>query len=252
MYDWSFASSAPRCRSSPAAMLCDPRVVAGREPVAAGARANASSSAKRKLPLQRTHGFGVSPRAYARTNGVTIGATELLAQIERDVRKAQPMAGLARSDHRLRRAAGALGVGAVGIEPEAERDADRVPAGAQQRNRAVDAAAHRDRRSAGDAFGAKDGPIAFASASTASVSPPTAAASSSVSPASERSSPGASASTMRSPSMRSAPPPSRRRASSLRRPRSCGHGSEKRCQAPLARCLAPSTLPLGSNHVNLA
>ena len=46
------------------------------------------------------------------------------------------------------------------------------------------------------------GPIALASASTASVSPPTAAASSSVNPTSERSSPEASASTMRSPSNR--------------------------------------------------
>ena len=33
--------------------------------------ANASSSSKRKLPLQRPHGFGVSPRAYPWTNGST-------------------------------------------------------------------------------------------------------------------------------------------------------------------------------------
>jgi len=46
----------------------------------------------------------------------------------------------------------------------------------------------------------KIGPSAFASASTASVSPPTAAASSSVIPSSGRSSPGASAEATRSPS----------------------------------------------------
>src|SRR5207302_1740442 len=46
----------------------------------------------------------------------------------------------------------------------------------------------------------KTEPSAFASASTASVSPDTAAASSSVRPARDRSSPGASASTIRSPS----------------------------------------------------
>ena len=47
----------------PAAVLDDPRVVAGREPRGADTAANASSSAKRKPPLQRMHGFGVSPRA---------------------------------------------------------------------------------------------------------------------------------------------------------------------------------------------
>src|SRR5690242_17352474 len=55
----------------------------------------------------------------------------------------------------------------------------------------------------GERCARKTPPIAFASASTASVSPPTAAASSSVSPASSRSKPGASASTIRSPSTRS-------------------------------------------------
>ena len=58
------------------------------------------------------------------------------------------MTGLARRDHGLRRAAGALGVGAGGIEPEPKRDPDRLRPGAQQRDGAVDAAAHRD----GDPF----------------------------------------------------------------------------------------------------
>ena len=53
-------------------------------------------------------------------------------------------------------------------------------------------------------------PIAFASASTASVSPPTAAASSSVRPASSRSSPGASAATIRWPSTAAGRRPARR------------------------------------------
>ena len=109
------------------------------------------------------------------------------------------MAGLARGDHGVGRAARALGARAGRVEPEAQRDADRVRSGAEERDGAVDAAAHRDRdpaRRRGRAV--KTGAIAFASASAASVSPGTAAASSSERPTSGRSRPGASASTMRS------------------------------------------------------
>ena len=60
------------------------------------------------------------------------------------MRQAERVAGLARGDHGLGRAAGALGVGPLRVEPEPQRDADRVGPGAQQRDRAVDAAAHRD------------------------------------------------------------------------------------------------------------
>ena len=59
------------------------------------------------------------------------------------------MARLARRDHALGRAAGALGVRPVGIEPEPQRHADGVRQRAQQRDRAVDSAAHRH----GDASG---------------------------------------------------------------------------------------------------
>src|SRR5436190_630246 len=45
---------------------------------------------------------------------------------------------------RMMRARGALGVGPSRVEPEAQRHADRARPGAEQRNRAVDAAAHRD------------------------------------------------------------------------------------------------------------
>ena len=54
------------------------------------------------------------------------------------------MAGLTRGDHRIGRAAGPLGARASRVEPEAQRDADRVRGGPQERNGAVDAAAHRD------------------------------------------------------------------------------------------------------------
>ena len=77
------------------------------------------------------------------------GAAELLAQIERHVREPERVTGLPGRDHGLRRAAGALGVGPLRIEPEPERDSDRLRAGAKERDGAVDAAAHRD----GDPFG---------------------------------------------------------------------------------------------------
>ena len=60
------------------------------------------------------------------------------------MRQAERVAGLARGDHRLRRAAGALGVRPGRVEPEPQRDADRVRPGAEERDGAVDAAAHRD------------------------------------------------------------------------------------------------------------
>ena len=67
------------------------------------------------------------------------------------------MAGLAGGDDCLGRAASALRVGAVGIEPKAQRDPDRSRARAQQRDRAVDAAAHRDRDAPGRGSRAKHG-----------------------------------------------------------------------------------------------
>ena len=97
--------------------------------------------------------------ADARVRRLTLGVpgderlndrgAELLPQIERDVRKPEPVAGRARGDDGLGRAAGPLGVGAGRIEPEPERDPDRVLACAEKRDRAVHAAAHRN----GDALG---------------------------------------------------------------------------------------------------
>jgi hypothetical protein len=60
------------------------------------------------------------------------------------VRQAARVTRLPRGDHRRRRAARALGVGPCRIEPQPQRDADRGGAGAEQRDGAVDAAAHRD------------------------------------------------------------------------------------------------------------
>ena len=118
---------------------------------------------------------------------------------------------------RARRAARALGVRPLRVEPEAQRDADRLGAPTSRSATALSTPpliATAMRR--GSACARTAGPIAFASASTASVSPPTAAASSSVRP---RVVGRARAHRHRRSGRRrraDEPPPSRRRARSLR------------------------------------
>ena len=97
------------------------------------------------------------------------------------MRQAEPVTGLARRDHGARRAAGALAVRPCGIHPEPQRHAERVRPRAGERPRCRRRRSSRRRRGRiGSAR--KTCASAFASASTASVSPPTAAASSSVRP----------------------------------------------------------------------
>src|SRR5688500_3315656 len=48
---------------------------------------------------------------------------ELVSQVEGDVRQAERVAGLARREHGLRRAAGTFDVRARGVDPEPEGDA---------------------------------------------------------------------------------------------------------------------------------
>jgi hypothetical protein len=72
------------------------------------------------------------------------------------VRDAEPVAGLARRDDALGRAAGAIGVGTLGVEPEPQRHADRVGQRAEERHGAVDSAAHRDGDAPGRRTGAED------------------------------------------------------------------------------------------------
>ena len=55
------------------------------------------------------------------------------------------MAGGPSGDHSRRRAARALDVAPLRVDPEPQRHSDRLRSGAEQRHRAVDAAAHRDR-----------------------------------------------------------------------------------------------------------
>ena len=112
------------------------------------------------------HGFGVSPRAYASTNGCDDRGAERLAGVERHVREAEPVTRLPCGDHGLGRAAGPLRGGRIGVDPQPECDPDRRGAGPQQSHGAVHAPAHRDSDPLGIGVGAKTGPSAFASAST--------------------------------------------------------------------------------------
>ena len=125
--------------------------------MAAPARsANASSSSKRKLAVAAAARVRRLAARVAGDERVDDGAAELLAQVERHVRQPERVAGLARGDHGLGRAAGALGVGPGRVEPEPQRDPDRLRPGPQQRDGAVDAAAHRDRDPARVGLGAED------------------------------------------------------------------------------------------------
>jgi hypothetical protein len=85
------------------------------------------------------------------------GAAELRSQVERHVRQPERMAGLARREHRFGGAAGSLCVGSFGVEPEPKRDADGRRAGLQQRDGAVDSAAHGHRDAVGIQLGGEDG-----------------------------------------------------------------------------------------------
>ena len=66
------------------------------------------------------------------------GVPEVLPQVQRDVRKTEGVTGLARSDHGVGGAAGALGGRPCRVEPETERHPDRAsarPGGARRRCR---------------------------------------------------------------------------------------------------------------------
>ena len=126
-----------------------------------GARASSTIASSRTRPLQRTHGFGVSPAAVPGEPRLDDAVAELRAQVEREVRQAELVRERPRAAHGLRRAAAALAV-VPGVRPQLERDGDGALAAEHRRDGAVDAAAHRDEHAAGAALerrvGARGGP----------------------------------------------------------------------------------------------
>ena len=109
----------------PAVALDDPRVVARR-------KRRCTDAAREREQLGETEAaVAADARVRRLASRVTAdercddGAAKRLTKIEGDVRQTARVTRLARGDHRARRAAGALGVRPVRIEPQPQRDADR-------------------------------------------------------------------------------------------------------------------------------
>src|SRR5439155_2932114 len=124
-----------------AAMLDDARVVAGCEPRRACPAGEPQEPGEPEAAVAAGARIGRITARVALDEASDDGAAELLAQVERHVREPEAVARFARGDHGLRRAARALGARPVRVEPEPQRDPDRVRAGTEQRDGAVDPAA---------------------------------------------------------------------------------------------------------------
>ncbi len=131
--------------------LDDPRVVAGPEHVGAGPLGEGDQGVEAESSVAAHARIRRQPVRVPLDERLDDARAEHVAQIERDVREPEPVAGFAGGDDGIGRAARALGTRAGRIEPEAQRDTDRVRSRAQERDSAVDAAAHRDGDSAGAA-----------------------------------------------------------------------------------------------------
>ena len=129
----------------------DSRVVTGRQPCGPGAVGEREQLGEPEAAVARDARVRRLAARVAADERRHDRAAELLAKIERHVRQPEPVARLAGRDHGARRAARALAVGACRIHPQPQCHPERVRARAQQGDRAVDAAAHRD----GDALGVR-------------------------------------------------------------------------------------------------
>ena len=136
--------------------LDDPRVVPRPQHVAPGARGEGHELVEPEAPVaaharvgREAGGVPVDERLHDRR-------AEPFAEVERGVRQPEPVARLARGDHGCGRAADALGARPRRVEPQAQRHPDRVRRRPEQRDGAVDAAAHGDRNPAGVGSGRED------------------------------------------------------------------------------------------------
>ena len=80
------------------------------------------------------------PRLVAGDEAGHDGVAEGVTKVERQVRKPALVAEIARPAHAARRAAGAVGVGRVRVDPELQRDAERLGRRLGERDGRVDAA----------------------------------------------------------------------------------------------------------------
>ena len=132
------------CEQAPATVPDDAGVVAGCE----AGRSGTFGERKQFGESERSVASDARVRRLAASVAADEGghdrAPELVAKIERHVRQAQAVTRLARCEHGAGGAARALAVGPSRIDPQAQRHTYGVRARAQQRNRAVYAAAHGD------------------------------------------------------------------------------------------------------------
>jgi hypothetical protein len=139
-------------------MLDDPCVVPRRERVGAGAVREGKQPGKAEAAVAvdaRVRRFAAFVAAHERLD---YRAAKLLPQVEGHVGHAERVARGARSQNGIGGAAGTLGVRPVRIEPEPQSDADRIRQRLQQRDCAVDTAAHRNGNTAGHPRSAKNRP----------------------------------------------------------------------------------------------
>ena len=117
-------------------------------------------ASRRTLPLQRTHGLGVSPAACSASHGSTTPARNSSRRSRVKCARPMPWAMARAPRHRAGRAARALGV-VVGVAPQLEGDGGRVRAaaqrgdGASRRRRSWPPACARDRSRAVGALGVR-------------------------------------------------------------------------------------------------
>jgi hypothetical protein len=130
-------------------VLDDSRVVARRQLRRTGTPREREQLRKAKAPVAARARVGRLPAGVGVDERLDDRGAERFARVQRHVWQAEPVARLARRDHRLRRAARPLGGRCLRIDPEPKRDADRTRARMQQGHGAVDAAAHRDRHAPG-------------------------------------------------------------------------------------------------------
>ena len=125
-------------------MLDDPRVVAGGEPRGAGPTGEREQLGEAEAAVAARARVRRLAARVAADERLDDRAAELLAQVERDVRQAERVAGPRARRYRRRGAARLSGLAPSGstqsrsVTPIASRP------GAEERDRAVDAAAHRD------------------------------------------------------------------------------------------------------------
>ena len=136
-----------RVRSSreqaPAPVVDDPGVVPRRQLLGPGAPCERKQVREAKRAVARNAGIGRLATLVAAHERSDNGAAKRLAQVERDVRDAEPVTRRPRRQDSLGGATGAFSIRPLRVEPEPKRDSDRVRKRLEQRNGGVHPARHR-------------------------------------------------------------------------------------------------------------